>query len=256
MSRGLEARILRRTSGRVRLHVPGLASRAEEIEHRVASFPGVIQASANPLTENLLVRFDPACVDEASVLAAVRSSSRPARRRRSGLPVAPPSRLSPDGWLQAERGLVVDASAATCLEVVSAFERYPEWQEFVTSVEVHERDRRGRGVVVETRGRLGAREVRHVMRYRYPTPNQVAFTQERGDLEAVQGSWQFHAARAGRARAHYRLMVRPGTGLSLFLRGDLYERLREALLDHTLGELAARVERITAGDQARRGKIA
>jgi len=248
-----EPRILRRTSGRARLHVPGLPAAADQIRRRVASLPGVIEARANPLTENLLVRYDPAIVDEPSLLAAVRAPSAGPAPRRAG---RPPDGPGPAEWLEAERAVVVPAPPGTCVEVVCAFERYPEWQRFVTAVEVHERDRRGRGVLVETHAELGSRQVSHVMRYRYPTPGQVCFSQERGDLDAVEGGWQFRPAGPGRARARYRLLVRPGGLLSRFIHADLYERLREALLDHTLGELAGRVEQVAGGAQRRRGKMA
>jgi hypothetical protein len=225
------------------VHVPGLASGADQVERRLSSLPGVIEVSASPLTENLLVRFDPARVDHAALLATVGAPpARAAGRRGHADRPVPAAAPASNGWLQAERSVVVNASPATCLEVVCAFERYPEWQGFVTAVEVHERDRRGRAVVVETRGEIGSRQVSNVMRYRYPTPNQVGFVQERGDLAGVEGGWRFAAAPAARARAHYQVMVKPGLTLAMVLRGGLYEQVRDLLLDHTLGELAARVE--------------
>ena len=48
---------------------------------------------------------------------------------------------------------------------------------------------------------------------------------------------------SGQARVTYELAVKPPWRLSLLVRGDLFAQIRDALLDHTMDELRARVER-------------
>jgi len=70
-----EPTLLHALPGRVRVHVPDLADGAPwRLEGRLRRLPGVRGAQANPLTGNVLVRFDPALTDKEQVLAAVREA--------------------------------------------------------------------------------------------------------------------------------------------------------------------------------------
>jgi len=60
------------TPGRVRVRLPGWSGRGQRgLEARLRRVRGVLAARANPLTGNVLIRFDSAATDEASVLASV-----------------------------------------------------------------------------------------------------------------------------------------------------------------------------------------
>jgi hypothetical protein len=53
-------RVLSLTPGRMRLHLPGwTAGDADRVEARLDRVRGVESVQANPLTGNLLIRFDP-----------------------------------------------------------------------------------------------------------------------------------------------------------------------------------------------------
>ncbi len=66
-----EPTLLHALPGRVRVHVPDLTDAAPwRLEGRLRRLPGVRGAQANPLTGNVLVRFDPALTDKERVLAA------------------------------------------------------------------------------------------------------------------------------------------------------------------------------------------
>ncbi|CAA9448562.1 MAG: hypothetical protein AVDCRST_MAG02-657 [uncultured Rubrobacteraceae bacterium] len=60
------------TPGRVRVRLPGWSGRGQRgLEARLRRIRGVLGARANPLTGNVLIRFDPAATDEGSVLASL-----------------------------------------------------------------------------------------------------------------------------------------------------------------------------------------
>ncbi|CAA9418582.1 MAG: hypothetical protein AVDCRST_MAG03-2379 [uncultured Rubrobacteraceae bacterium] len=60
------------TPGRVRVRLPGWSGRGQRgLEARLRRIRGVLGAQANPLTGNVLIRFDPAATDEGAILASV-----------------------------------------------------------------------------------------------------------------------------------------------------------------------------------------
>jgi copper chaperone CopZ len=77
-------RILSLTLGRLRVHLAaGHGEPAERIEAAVRKRPGVESVEANPLTGNVLVRFDPRRITSDVLLAALdRLEKRLAQRRR------------------------------------------------------------------------------------------------------------------------------------------------------------------------------
>src|SRR5256885_14868054 len=69
-----EPRVLHEVLGRVRLHVPAWSGApAPALDSRLRRIQGVRSAQANPLTGNVLVRFDPAVTTVETILEAVRA---------------------------------------------------------------------------------------------------------------------------------------------------------------------------------------
>jgi hypothetical protein len=96
--------------GRVRIHIPGWGPvQRTTLERRLSMVPGVRSVRATPSTGNVLLIYDPAMTDPATLLRAAetalaqprtanRSGGRPrplAERRRSDRLVPLPSRSSP-----------------------------------------------------------------------------------------------------------------------------------------------------------------
>src|SRR4051812_12187891 len=66
-----EPRIVHAIPGRVRVRLPGWDGRGQRgLEARLRGLHGVLSARANPLTCNILVRFDPTEIDEEGIRAA------------------------------------------------------------------------------------------------------------------------------------------------------------------------------------------
>lgn len=68
-----DPQIIHAIPGRVRIHLPGWSKEQQRIESRLLLIPGVSSVQANPLTGNVLIRFDSALTAE-SILRAVRVS--------------------------------------------------------------------------------------------------------------------------------------------------------------------------------------
>lgn len=136
----------------------------------------------------------------------------------------------------------VAASVATCFAAAGQFDRAPEWQSFVRSSEVLERDEEGRPLVAETVADARIREVRYRLRYGYDPPREITWTQLDGDLRHIEGFYRFHALGEERTRIEYRLAIDPGRRLGLVLRGPIVGRVRDAALAGTLRELKAAIE--------------
>lgn len=69
-----EPRLLHALAGRARIHVPAWSGApAAALDAQLRRLPGVRSAQANPLTGNVLVRFDPAAATAQTILEAVRA---------------------------------------------------------------------------------------------------------------------------------------------------------------------------------------
>jgi ribosome-associated toxin RatA of RatAB toxin-antitoxin module len=236
-------RVVRRSPGRLRLHAPSLSASGDAAVERIAAVGGVRDVRLSRRTGNVVIEFDRALIDEPDVLALIADDLEGAPRRSNRGGASGGAQASAEtGWLRAERSETIDARPAACIAALTEFERYPEWQTYVTEVKVRAQDRRRRGVRVWTRAMIGEREIEFTTSYHFPSPNRILFAQDDGKLEAARGSWGFRSAGGERTRATCTLEVKPGWRLSLLLRGPVYERIREAVLDHLMDELRARVE--------------
>ena len=234
--------MLRRSPGRVRVRAPSLIAGAGAGLARLQASDAVLGVRLSELTGNALIEFDPARIDEHAVLMMIASEpATPPRKSLRSSDSDAPAGPGP-GWLQAARAETLRARPAECVAAVLAFERYPEWQSYVTGARVLERDARGRGTRVVTRARVKDRDIEFTASIHFPRPNQIAFEHDDDQFGVMRGSWSFQSAGRGRTRATYALAAKPGWRLSLMMRGPLYGQLREAALDHVMGELRARVE--------------
>jgi hypothetical protein len=80
------------------------------------------------------------------------------------------------------------------------------------------------------------------VRFRYEGPTRLSWTQEKGQLKSVDGSWELEDLGDGRTRATYSLEVDPGRRLGMVIRGPLIDVLRHMLAGARAGELKGRVE--------------
>ena len=136
----------------------------------------------------------------------------------------------------------IDASLNEVWEVVADVLTAPEWQGGLVAMSALEHDADGRPTLVETENDIKVRRVKTRVRFRYEPPTQLSWTQEKGDLKSVKGSWTLEDLGDGRTRATYTLDSDPGRVLGMLIRGPVEAGVRAMLVNARPDELKARVE--------------
>ena len=80
------------------------------------------------------------------------------------------------------------------------------------------------------------------MRFVYDGPTRLSWTQEKGELKSVDGSWVLEDLGNDRTRATYALDVDLGRMLGMVIRGPLVDVLRGMLVNARAGELKKAIE--------------
>ena len=133
------------------------------------------------------------------------------------------------GTLEASWTVEIEAPRERCYEIAADVENAAQWQGTLEQVEVLERDREGRAMVVETLSDAGVKKVRSWLRFDYEPPAGLNWDQEKGDAKWLTGSWAFEDLGDGRTRATYALRTDPGRMLGLLLRGPVEGKVKELL---------------------------
>lgn len=142
------------------------------------------------------------------------------------------------GEASAEIDAPLDRVWAEVEDVLAA----PEWQGGLVAVTALEHDAEGRPTLVETESDIKVRHVKTQVRFGYEPPTRLTWTQEKGDLKSVEGSWTLEDLGEGRTRATYKLDGDPGRMLGMVIRGPVEAAARAVLVNARPGELKARVE--------------
>ncbi|MHB8691754.1 MAG: type II toxin-antitoxin system RatA family toxin [Solirubrobacteraceae bacterium] len=125
--------------------------------------------------------------------------------------------------------------------LVEDIEVAPQWQGGLQSIMPLERDEQGRGTRCEVGADLKVKTIKTIVRFSYDGPTKLSWTQEKGDLKAVDGSWVLEDLGDGRTKATYRVDVDFGRVLAMLVK-PLEGPIRQMLAGARAGELKARVE--------------
>jgi carbon monoxide dehydrogenase subunit G len=136
----------------------------------------------------------------------------------------------------------IDAPLAEVWAVVEDVLIAPEWQGGLVAIRPLEHDAEGRPTLVESESDLKVRTVTTRVRFSYDAPTRLSWTQEKGDLKSVDGSWTLEDLGDGRTRATYTLDADPGRVLGMVIRGPVEAGARAMLVNARPGELKKRVE--------------
>jgi carbon monoxide dehydrogenase subunit G len=136
----------------------------------------------------------------------------------------------------------IDAPIEEIWAIVEDVLTAPDWQGGLVGVTALERDDDGRPTLVESVSDIKIRHVKTQVRFTYEPPTRLSWTQEKGDLKSVEGSWQLEDLGGGRTRATYTLDGDPGRVLGMLIRGPVEAAARAMLVNARPGELKARVE--------------
>ncbi|MET0306783.1 MAG: SRPBCC family protein [Solirubrobacterales bacterium] len=118
----------------------------------------------------------------------------------------------------------------------------PEWQGGLVSITALERDGERRPTLVESVSDIKVRQVKTQVRFSYDPPTRLSWSQEKGDLKSVEGSWVLEDLGEGRTRATYTLDGDPGRVLGMLIRGPVEAAARAMLVNARPGELKKRIE--------------
>jgi ribosome-associated toxin RatA of RatAB toxin-antitoxin module len=118
----------------------------------------------------------------------------------------------------------------------------PQWQGGLKSMCPLERDGKGRATRCETATDIKVRTVKTIVHFAYDGPTRLSWTQEKGDLKSVDGSWELEDLGHGRTRATYAIEVDFGRVLGALVRGPIVGMIRDMLVGARAGELKKRIE--------------
>lgn len=145
------------------------------------------------------------------------------------------------GTLTGSASADIAAPLARCYELAADVDTIAQWQDGVTAVNVLERDAQGRALVAEIVTDAKVKTITARVRFRYDEPNGLSWTQEKGELKSLEGSWAF-AESGGTTTATYALEIDPGRVLGMLVRGPVEGRVRELMVDARPRQLKAAAE--------------
>jgi carbon monoxide dehydrogenase subunit G len=146
--------------------------------------------------------------------------------------------MSLSGSSTAEIQSPLDSVWALVQDVESA----PKWQGGLNALRALDRDREGRPIRCETETDAKIRSVKSIVRFTYEGPTRLSWTQEKGDLKSVTGSWELEDLGGERTRATYLIDVDLGRKLGMLVRGAVVDVLRHMLAGARAGELKKAIE--------------
>lgn len=136
----------------------------------------------------------------------------------------------------------IDAPIDEVWAVVEDVESAPEWQGGLNALTAVDRDEQGRPTRCETETDAKIRSVKAIVRFTYDGPEHLSWTQEKGDLKSVNGSWTLKDLGSGRTQATYSIEVDLGRTLGMLVRGPIVDVLRHMLAGARAGELKKQIE--------------
>jgi ribosome-associated toxin RatA of RatAB toxin-antitoxin module len=136
----------------------------------------------------------------------------------------------------------IDAPLDRVWALVEDVEAAPRWQGGLKALRAIERDSEGRPVLCESESDAKVRSIKSTVRFTYEAPNRLRWSQEKGEMKSVDGSWELEDLGGDRTRATYSLDVDLGRMLGMVIRGPLVDLLRGMLVNARAGELKQHAE--------------
>jgi ribosome-associated toxin RatA of RatAB toxin-antitoxin module len=136
----------------------------------------------------------------------------------------------------------IDAPLDAVWALVEDVGQAPDWQGGLKAIHVLERDDQGRPTLCETESDAKIRTVKSIVRFRYDAPTALRWSQEKGELKSVEGSWELEDLGQDRTRATYAIEADLGRMLGMVIRGPLVDLLRDMLAGARAGELKRTIE--------------
>lgn len=136
----------------------------------------------------------------------------------------------------------IDAPLQDVWDVVEDVLSAPDWQGGLDAMSALERDEQGRPSLVETENDIKVRRITSRVRFSYDGPTRLSWTQEKGDMKSVEGSWLLEDLGDGRTRATFTLDADPGRLLGMLIKGPVEAATRAIFVNGRPGELKRALE--------------
>jgi carbon monoxide dehydrogenase subunit G len=136
----------------------------------------------------------------------------------------------------------IHAPLETVWALVQDVESAPDWQGGLKSMRPIDHDDQGRPTRCEAETDAKVRTVKSIVRFTYDGPQRLSWTQEKGDLKSVNGSWELEDLGGERTRATYSIEADLGRTLGMLVRGPIVDVLRHMLAGARAGELKEAIE--------------
>jgi coenzyme Q-binding protein COQ10 len=140
---------------------------------------------------------------------------------------------------EATRTMEIATPAQACFDVLTDYERLPEWQPNVRSCQVLSRDAQGRGRDVAYEVDARVRTVRYRLRHDYDEPHRIGSTYLGGDFRHFEGHYELEDRPRG-CLVLLRVAIDPG----LRLPGPVVRLVNEAVMGRALNELRDHAEQL------------
>jgi ribosome-associated toxin RatA of RatAB toxin-antitoxin module len=138
-----------------------------------------------------------------------------------------------------EVAVEIAATPTECFATILDFERYPEWSSAIHQARVLERDRAGVGRIIEFHIDMKVRSVRYVLEYSYKKPRELRWHSVEGDVESIEGRYDFRKLGPDRTEATCRQEI----ALGFWVPGPIKKLAERTALRQSVEEFKAEVER-------------
>ncbi len=133
----------------------------------------------------------------------------------------------------------VHAPVQRCFATITDFEQYPKWFSGIEDAKILQRYRNGLGKVVDFRMNMTVKRVRYVLEYQYLKPTQLTWHAVDGDIESIEGRYQFDKVDAKLTR----VTCRQAIAIGFWLPGPLRALFERQALKQSVLEFKAAAER-------------
>lgn len=151
-----------------------------------------------------------------------------------------------------EFSVEIHAPISVCFDVITSFERYPEWFSGISSANVLERYPDGLGKIVEFGLDMMLKRIRYVLEYTYKVPARLDWHSVDGDIESIVGHYDLVPISKTKTQATCRQAV----ALGFWVPGSLKKMLEQNALRQSVMEFKAAAEAVYAAKPARKSKPA
>jgi len=143
--------------------------------------------------------------------------------------------------IEGEATREVGAAREAVYAVLADVERYPDWMRIARDVAVRDTDAEGRATRADIDFDVKITRIRLGVALAHDPPRRIGLTRDGGDVKAFDGAWEIEPAGRAASLVTYRLRLDPGMRLGLLIRGGVVDRVRAAVLDGSLDDLARRM---------------